>query len=98
MTLRPFGPRVTLTASASPLTPRRMAWRDASPYVISFDMSASLPRCDFCHCRLGNAGLGGAGALECGKDVVFFHDQVLHAVQFDLLSGVFAEEDGVPRF
>ena len=43
MTLRPFGPRVTLTASASPLTPRRMAWRDASPYVISFAMSASLP-------------------------------------------------------
>ena len=31
MTLRPFGPSVTLTASASPFTPRRMAWRDASP-------------------------------------------------------------------
>ena len=30
-TLRPFGPSVTLTASASWLTPRRIAWRDCSP-------------------------------------------------------------------
>ena len=30
-TLRPFGPRVTFTASASAFTPRRMACRDCSP-------------------------------------------------------------------
>ena len=30
-TLRPFGPSVTFTASASALTPRRIAWRDCSP-------------------------------------------------------------------
>jgi hypothetical protein len=30
-TLRPFGPRVTLTASASLLTPWRMRWRASSP-------------------------------------------------------------------
>ena len=30
-TLRPLGPSVTLTASASWLTPRRIAWRDCSP-------------------------------------------------------------------
>jgi hypothetical protein len=30
-TLRPFGPRVTFTASASRFTPRRIAWRDCSP-------------------------------------------------------------------
>ena len=30
-TLRPLGPSVTLTASASWLTPRRIAWRDSSP-------------------------------------------------------------------
>src|SRR6478672_4095454 len=33
-TLRPFGPRVTFTASASWLTPRSTAWRDCSPYTI----------------------------------------------------------------
>ena len=30
-TLRPLGPSVTFTASASWLTPRRIAWRDSSP-------------------------------------------------------------------
>jgi chaperonin GroES len=30
-TLRPLGPSVTLTALASWLTPRRIAWRDSSP-------------------------------------------------------------------
>src|SRR2546423_14000109 len=38
MTLRPFGPRVTLTALARLLTPRRMPWRDESPYTICFAM------------------------------------------------------------
>src|SRR3954447_6178718 len=38
MTLRPLGPRVTLTASANWLTPRRIACRDWSPYVICFAM------------------------------------------------------------
>src|ERR1044071_7813234 len=33
-TLRPLGPRVTFTASARRFTPRRIAWRDSSPYVI----------------------------------------------------------------
>jgi hypothetical protein len=30
-TFRPLGPRVTFTASASRLTPRRIDWRDSSP-------------------------------------------------------------------
>src|SRR4051812_10374737 len=38
MTLRPLGPSVTLTASANWLTPRRIACRDWSPYVICFAM------------------------------------------------------------
>ena len=41
-TFRPWGPRVTLTASVRRLTPRRMAWRDSSPYVICFDMGCGL--------------------------------------------------------
>src|SRR6202035_6179047 len=35
-TLRPLGPRVTFTASARILTPRRIAWRDSSPCTICF--------------------------------------------------------------
>ena len=41
-TLRPLGPSVTLTASARRLTPRRMAWRESSPYVICFDIGYPL--------------------------------------------------------
>src|SRR5438034_9813768 len=35
-TLRPLGPRVTFTASARILTPRRIACRDSSPCTICF--------------------------------------------------------------
>src|SRR5437660_499936 len=35
-TLRPLGPSVTLTASASWLTPRKIAWREFSEYTICF--------------------------------------------------------------
>src|SRR5260221_11643983 len=80
--LRPLGPSVTLTASARLLTPRRIAWREASPYVISFAMSASLP---------GGAGRGGARALDRGEHFVFLHDQLLHAVQLYLLAPVLAD-------
>src|SRR6267143_2130969 len=76
-TLRPLGPSVTFTASASWLTPRRIACRDCSPYTICFAMSASLPA----GAALGGAGRGGAGALDRGEDFVFLHDQVLHALQ-----------------
>src|SRR5882672_9766644 len=72
ITLRPLGPRVTFTASARLLTPRRIAWREASPYVISFAISTSLP---------AGAGRGGARAVDRREHFVFLHDQVLHAVQ-----------------
>src|SRR4051812_47735514 len=41
-TLRPLGPRVTFTASASWLTPRSTACRDCSPYTICFAISVVL--------------------------------------------------------
>ena len=41
-TLRPLGPSVTFTASASWLTPRRIAWRDCSPYTICFAIARCL--------------------------------------------------------
>jgi hypothetical protein len=47
MTLRPLGPRVTFTALARLLTPRRMPCREASPYTICFAihvlLSVSVP-------------------------------------------------------
>src|SRR6478672_4349143 len=39
-TLRPRGPNVTFTASASTFTPRRIAWRDSSPCTIIFGIVA----------------------------------------------------------
>src|SRR4029078_2385199 len=44
-TLRPFGPRVTFTASASWLTPRSMACRDCSAYTICFALLSCLLQC-----------------------------------------------------
>src|SRR4029453_815291 len=41
-TLRPLGPSVTLTASARRLTPRKIACRESSPYVICFDIVRPL--------------------------------------------------------
>src|SRR5687767_5253641 len=42
MTLRPFGPRVTFTALARLLTPRRIPCREESPYTICLAMGCSL--------------------------------------------------------
>src|SRR5689334_21004016 len=39
-TLRPRGPSVTFTASASTFTPRRIAWRDSSPCTITFAIAS----------------------------------------------------------
>src|SRR5262245_43271291 len=81
-TLRPFGPRVTLTASASWLTPRSTACRDCSPYTICFAIS-------FVSCLL----LG--SALEDSQDLVFAENQIFLAVELDFLSGILSEEDEV---
>src|SRR5213075_2944512 len=45
-TLRPLGPRVTLTASARMLTPRRIASRARASKMISFDMVQFLSLLD----------------------------------------------------
>src|SRR6266540_4170650 len=46
-TLRPFGPSVTFTASASLLTPLRIAWRASSPYVTRLAIGVSPYRLSF---------------------------------------------------
>src|SRR5713226_5265412 len=79
-TLRPLGPRVTLTASASRLTPRRIACRDSSPYVICFAIGAASI---FLEKRL----------RQHGQDFVFAEDQDLLAVDLDVGPGVLPEQD-----
>src|SRR6266852_6020052 len=81
-TLRPLGPRVTLTASASRLTPRRMDCRDSSPYVICFAISLRTSACVL-EKRL----------REHGQDFVLAEDQNLLAVDLDVGPRVLAEEN-----
>src|SRR5262249_41611366 len=79
-TLRPLGPRVTLTASASLLTPWRMRCRASSPYEIVF---AAIP------CFL-------LFLLDPCQHFLLAEDQMLFVVDLDLGSGVLADENPVP--
>src|SRR4026209_2922197 len=72
-TFRPFGPSVTLTASARRLTPRRIAWRDSSPYVICFAMCYSF---------------SSFALADDREDFVLAQDQVLLAIDLDVGAGV----------
>src|SRR6185436_17603401 len=83
-TLRPFGPRVTFTASASWLTPRSTACRDCSPYTICFAILISLL---LLFLRVATA--------DDAQYFVFSHDEVFLALELDLLPRVLAEEDEV---
>src|SRR5215831_3234325 len=88
-TLRPLGPRVTFTASASWLTPRRTAWRDCSPYTICFAIDVLLNSIlDYLICRMSSSrglllGFLGLAALNDREDFVFAHDEVFLAIEFD---------------
>src|SRR5712692_1526080 len=79
-TFRPLGPRVTLTASARRLTPRRIDCRDSSPYVICFAIGAASI---FLEKRL----------RQHGQDFVFAEDQDLLAVDLDVGPRVLPEQD-----
>src|SRR5436309_14713025 len=78
-TFRPLGPRVIFTVSASWFTPRRIAWRDCSPKMISFAMSSKLLRrnrmCILPLCVL----VSGGRLLQHDQDLFFAH---AHAVIF----------------
>src|SRR5271157_2392953 len=96
-TLRPLGPRVTLTASARTFTPRRIDWRDSSPCRICFaivsislrfscDRSPTLPQRDSRGClRLCLLVSEGrlAGAFQYAEDLFLAHDQEVFAVDLD---------------
>src|SRR5581483_10922088 len=104
-TLRPFGPSVTFTASASWLTPRSTAWRDCSPYTICFAIDftpvARAPRAPAMNARAARPALLLAllvAVLDHGQHFVLAHDEVLLTIELDLLTGVLAEEDQVAGF
>ena len=86
MTLRPLGPSVTLTALARRLTPRRMACRDSSPYVICFAMDARLL---LLLCR-GDAALRVTARTSSSRRIRTSSPSILMSVP-----GVLAEEDPV---
>src|SRR3954465_10795988 len=81
-TLRPLGPSVTLTASASVLTPLRMVSRARTSNRISLAISViSVVR--------------GGLLLDDAEDVFLAHHQVLFAFDLDVGARVFREEDAV---
>src|SRR6185295_4915336 len=78
-TLRPLGPRVTFTASASVLTPRRIASRARTSKMISLAaMCVSLSL-----------------LFDHAEDVILAHHEMVFAFDLDLGPGVLAEEDAV---
>src|SRR5882672_4967184 len=87
-TLRPLGPRVTLTALARMSTPRSIRSRASPPKRTSFAAISVFLCCRieiyFCFewrlCRL----LEGCPVFQNAHDVGFFHDQQLVAVDLDL--------------
>src|SRR5450755_2932261 len=86
ITLRPLGPSVTLTASATWFTPRRIACREASEYTICFAIILSSLARFLCRYRL---------CVENSEDFVLTHDQVLFVIQLDVAAGILAEQDAV---
>src|SRR5438067_2488657 len=82
-TLRPLGPSVTFTASASVLTPLRMASRARTSKRISLAMSV-ISVC-----------LREDLLLDDAEDVFLAHHQVLFAFDLDLGAGVLREQHAV---
>src|SRR5216684_1828827 len=86
--------------------PRRTAWRAWSPYTICFAMTfvsctAELPT-RLLLLLFGLAFDGGelllGVAFDDGQHVILLHDEVLLAIQLDLLARILAEQDPVARF
>src|SRR6516164_3017815 len=107
-TLRPFGPRVTLTALARMSTPRSMRSRASTPNLSSLADIFVLPELKFVSHLRGSTGQAllrvssGLGGLLLGRhvgenahDVALLHDQQLLAVDLDLGARPLAEQDAV---
>src|SRR5437763_11902592 len=82
MTFRPRGPSVTLTVLARMLSPVAMLCRALCEKTISLAAMTSI-----------SVSLGVCFSVDHRKDVVLAQDQVLGAVDLDLVARVLREED-----
>src|SRR5271156_2166380 len=86
MTLRPLGPKVTLTALASVSMPRSIRSRASVPSRISLAAMIIFPSA-----RLGSSG----GALDDAHDVGLLNNHQLFAIELDLVTRPFAKQHAV---
>src|SRR5882762_5827861 len=84
-TLRPFGPRVILTALARMFTPLNILLRTPSPKRTSLAAIIATPQMLYVIARLKSR--------DDADDVVFAHVQVVLSVQLEFLAGILAEEN-----
>src|SRR6267143_2368225 len=92
--LRPFGPSVAFTASASWFTPLRMDARAASPYISCFAMVFPPYRLSIAVVVYRCVELAG----EDPQDVFFLEDQTFFVFDPELAAGIFVEQDLVADF
>src|SRR6266545_994350 len=85
--------------------PRRTAWRAWSPYTICFAMtfvSCTAQQPTRLLLLVGLVFDGGElllrVAFDDGQHVILFHDEVLLAIQLDLLARILAKQDPVAHF
>src|SRR5579863_4251948 len=90
-TLRPLGPSVTFTASASLLTPRRIAARASPEYVICLAMLF------LCLLDPDLSDVGEELLVDDSEDLVLAEDHVVLTVDLDLAAGVLAHQHPVAR-
>src|ERR1700683_1877047 len=99
ITLRPFGPSVTLTALLRISTPRSIRSRASEEKRTSLADMLFNPWFEVRgEERSGRLFLRGARALNHAHDVGLLHDQKVLAVDLDLGAGPFAEQHPVARF
>src|SRR5580693_4161476 len=99
ITLRPFGPSVTLTALLRISTPRSIRSRASEEKRTSLADMMFNPWFEMRgQAASGGLLLGGACALDHTHDVGLLHDQKVIAVDLDLGAGPFAEQHPVARF
>src|SRR5215471_16315634 len=93
-TLRPLGPRVTLTALARTSTPRSIRSR-ASP--LNLTSLAGMVSSSMAETGSSGALLLLGAALDDPEHVGFLHDDELLPIDLHLAAGPFAEQDAVAR-
>src|SRR5271165_3991518 len=102
MTLRPFGPSVTRTALARISTPRinfsRASCENFTSLADMMSHSANMRLKMEPPLKSGGFASRLRRALDHAHDVALFHDEELLAIELDLGSRPFAEQDAVPDF